>query len=479
MGNTVYSSLGGNYSGDPSNLRDSVSKGALDLIGRAFDGLDPHMVLDSHAHLIGVGRGGANSGCYIHQKFESWNPYYFIKKGVLCSAAGVSPGDPEMDTNYVDRLVELVRHCVPPNCPPTEAPIPQNFPTLRNIAENKDRHPSDEAVDIDSNPSPPADTPDPKGGGPQNSRCVLLAFDQTYTEDGVAHPELTGMHIPNDYAWRVARAYPNLFLAACSVHPYRADACDELAKWARRGVRMVKWLPNTMGIDPDNPKCKPFYEKMKELDMVLLSHTGQEHAVDAGFQDQTFGNPLKLRSPLDCGVRVIAAHCATDGRGRKYDNGDDDQNNCEVDNVDLLLELMDEERYSDLLFADISAILAFRRVRHIAKLLQRTDLHHRFLYGSDYPVPCANVVVHLGILKRHGLLTKSDCSFLSEIYAFNPLLFNFCAVRSLRLRVSGDSGRSFAFADCVFQQHALLRALDEQQQWREEDEEVGAEIARN
>ena len=40
---------------------------------------------------------------------------------------------------------------------------------------------------------------------------------------------------------------------------------------------MIKWLANSMGIDPADPKCDVFYDKMIELDMFLLAHTGQEH----------------------------------------------------------------------------------------------------------------------------------------------------------------------------------------------------------
>ena len=43
---------------------------------------------------------------------------------------------------------------------------------------------------------------------------------------------------------------------------------------------MVKWLPNAHGIDPSNPICDPFYEKMKERGMFLLCHCGDEKAVE-------------------------------------------------------------------------------------------------------------------------------------------------------------------------------------------------------
>ena len=52
-----------------------------------------------------------------------------------------------------------------------------------------------------------------------------------------------------------------------------------------------------------------FTKKMKELDLILLSHGGEEKAVEAD-EDQKLGNPLLLRRALDHGVKVIVAHCA-------------------------------------------------------------------------------------------------------------------------------------------------------------------------
>ena len=66
-----------------------------------------------------------------------------------------------------------------------------------------------------------------------------------------------------------------------------------------------------MGIDPSNDRLEPFYIRMRQLGMILLSHTGRERALEAG--DQDFGNPLLLRKPLDLGVRVVALHSACDG----------------------------------------------------------------------------------------------------------------------------------------------------------------------
>ena len=63
---------------------------------------------------------------------------------------------------------------------------------------------------------------------------------------------------------------------------------------------------------------EPFYRKMKEHDIILLSHGGKEQAVEAE-EDQELGNPLRLRKPLDMGVRVIIAHAASLGSCKDLD----------------------------------------------------------------------------------------------------------------------------------------------------------------
>ncbi len=45
-----------------------------------------------------------------------------------------------------------------------------------------------------------------------------------------------------------------------------------------------------MGIDPSDELCDSFYQKMKELNLALLSHGGEEKAIEAR-EDQRLGNP--------------------------------------------------------------------------------------------------------------------------------------------------------------------------------------------
>src|SRR3989475_3145437 len=184
-------------------------------------------------------------------------------------------------------------------------------------------------------------------------------------------------------------------------------------------TRMVKWLPNAMGIDPSDELCDPFYRKMREFNLVLLSHGGEEKAVEAQ-EDQRFGNPLLLRRALDHGVKVIIAHCA--GLG---DNEDlDSKNRMRVPNFDLFLRLMSEKRYEGLLFADISAMTQYNRIgRPLTPILQREELHERLVNGSDYPLPAVNLLIRTRALVPPGYITKDERGCLNGNYDYNPLLF--------------------------------------------------------
>jgi predicted TIM-barrel fold metal-dependent hydrolase len=264
---------------------------------------------------------------------------------------------------------------------------------------------------------------------PHPSKHRLLAFDKNYSPDGIPNLEKTEFYVPNEYVFKLAEQYPEMFIPNISVNPYRPDALNELERWARRGARIVKWLPNAMGIDPSDSRCDSFYQKMKKLDLILLSHGGEEKAVEAD-EDQKLGNPLLLRRALDAGVKVIVAHCA--GLG---DNEDlDDPERKRIPNFDLFMRLMEDKRYEGLVFADISAMTQFNRIgKPLKTILNREDLQERLVNGSDYPLPAINVLVRTTPLVKQGYLTPEERLYLKEIYDFNPLLFDFALKRSLKL----------------------------------------------
>jgi predicted TIM-barrel fold metal-dependent hydrolase len=365
--------LGGAFTHKPEELRSHISMKAGDLIKLAFEDIDPARLVDYHTHIAGIGRG--DSGAFVNPKMLTWrHPFHRVKFKVYVSAGGVED-EAHADDQIIDRLVRLV-------------------------------------VSIEG-----------------HGKYRLLAFDKNYNRDGSPNLTKTEFYVPNDYVFEIAQKYPILFEPVISVNPYRPDALAELERGARRGARIVKWLPNAMGIDPSDELCDPFYRKMKDLDLVLLSHGGEEKAVEAK-EDQRLGNPLLLRRALEHGVKVIVAHCA--GLGENEDV--DDPQRRRVSNFDLFLRLMGEKRYQGLVFADISAMTQYNRIgRPLTTIMQREDLHERLVNGSDYPLPAINVLIRTKALRNHGYITGDERACLNEIYDYNPLLFDFVLKRTIRI----------------------------------------------
>src|SRR3989441_2602451 len=142
-------------------------------------------------------------------------------------------------------------------------------------------------------------------------KAVLLGMDGVYDANGVLDVEKTEFLVGNDYVLNLARSYPDEFLPGVSVNPQRRDALDELDRCVAAGAKLVKVLPNTQGFDPGNRKYIPFYRKLAQLRVPLLSHVGYEFSLIS--RDQSAGDPSKLRVPLEEGVTVIAAHGCSNG----------------------------------------------------------------------------------------------------------------------------------------------------------------------
>lgn len=192
---------------------------------------------------------------------------------------------------------------------------------------------------------------------------------------------------------------------------------------------------------------------MKELDMVLLTHVGKEDNVPVT-KFQPLNNPLLFRKPLDMGVKVIMAHLASSGT-----NPDLDNDNSPVNNYELFFRLMDEPKYDGLLFGEISAITQVNRMgAPLLKALERTDLHHRLIHGSDYPLPAMNVLISTRMLLEKGYIEKEQREPLNEIYNFNPLLLDYVVKRCLKHPV--DPSKKFPASMFKYKEELGIELLD-------------------
>jgi predicted TIM-barrel fold metal-dependent hydrolase len=138
---------------------------------------------------------------------------------------------------------------------------------------------------------------------------------------------------------------------------------------AANGAVLLKWLPSIQHIDPADQRLVPFYRKLAELGLPLLTHTGEESSFT--WTRDELGDPQRLRLPLSLGVNVIAAHAASNGR-----NGGEPNH----------LRFLRLCREYPNLYADISALTQLNRLGHLQRLLQHDELHSRLLYGTDMPL---------------------------------------------------------------------------------------------
>jgi uncharacterized protein len=348
-----------------------VTGPAATLVEQCFAGIDRSKAWDSHVHLVGTGTGG--SGCWVNPELKSvLSPAKRMRYDVFRAASGVSD-DARADQQYLERLLTLHR------------------------AANPD------------------------------GKLVLMAFDYRVSEGGSEQPEHSDFFTPNDYVLKVAHASPDV-VACGSVHPYRADAVQRLTELSASGVRAIKWLPNAMGIDPASPRCDAFYEQLAALQLPLITHCGQEQAVDAR-EDQELGNPFRLRRALDRGVRIVVAHCASSGRVQNLDEGGGT-----LDAFDAFMRLFTDRRWEKQLFADISALIQVNRCgRPLREMLLSRDLHPRLVNGSDYPLPAIDPLVSTRTLLDKGYISSEERKQLNSIFVANPLLFDFAVKRTVKV----------------------------------------------
>ena len=373
-------------SADPSG---PLSDGAKGLIAWAWKGLDPARVLDVHVHVLGMGTGG--TGCFVGPRMTRLSsPIEYLKFSVYEQAAGITEAD-QCDLQYIDRLIGLMK---------TQAP---------------------------------------------HGRALIFAFDKFHDDAGNEVKESTEFFTPNEYVLKLARKHPDIFVPCASVHPYRADAVEALTAAVEGGAVAVKWLPNAMNIDPSSPKCDAFYEAMKDLKVPLISHAGEEKAVHAE-ESQRLGNPLHLRRPLEHGVKVVVAHCASLGQNPDLDAPEG--NRPWLDNFDLFLRLMSEQKWEGLLFGEVSAMTIINRIgKPLDRVLKDDRLQKRLMNGSDYPLPALNVLMQTGAVEKLGFITSAERAWLNEIDQHDPLLLDFVMKRSLRVH---ENGKDHRLADEMF-----------------------------
>lgn len=266
-------------------------------------------VIDAHCHTAGIGAG--DSGCFISPAME--NNWRF---GIYLKSFGVTREDL---TIQGDSLV------------------------IRRMAEQVSQSRRVRAA-------------------------VVLALDGVLDEHGELDRKRTEVYVPNEFVARETARYTNLLFGA-SIHPRRPDALQRLDWAAANGAVLVKWIPPIMEIDPADERLTPFYQRMAQLKLPLLTHTGRERSFTTA--DDTLSDPARLELPLRLGVTVIAAHAAANGESEGQPA------------IERLFAMM---RRHPNLYADISALTQVNKLGMLQTALRDRQLQSRLLYGSDFPL---------------------------------------------------------------------------------------------
>ena len=345
----------------------------------AWHGIDAAKVWDTHCHVFGDGDSG--SGLWFNPRMSRVsNPQEYVRRKIYINAACIDDRPGRIDESFVARLVAQCRA------------MPAGF------------------------------------------KAMLFAFDWARDEAGVPMREMSTYYASDEHLGALAAHYPANFEWVASVHPYDPRAPDRLDAAVARGARAIKWLPSAQNIDPASPRCDAFYAKLVALGLPLITHAGDEQAV-VGFGEH-LGNPLRLRRPLDAGVRVVVAHCASLGHGEELGNA---AAGGQPSNFDLFVRMMDEPRHRANLYGDISAVVQSNRVDVLDTLLSRREWQPRLLNGSDYPLPGVVPLIDLRKLVARGLLDEKMVDPLRQLRHANVLMFDFVLKRSL-----AHKGQAFA-----------------------------------
>jgi uncharacterized protein len=281
------------------------------LFGGAYRPVEavPQGIVDMHCHLAGVGAGG--SGCFVAPRLrDSWRFRIYLKSFGVTEELLLEKGD--------DAVPDSVS---------------------RTLAQSR-----------------------------FVTKAVVLAMDGVMDNHGGLDTNRTEVYVPNEFVVRAVQRHTN-FLFGASVNPYRSNALERL-DWAKeRGAVLVKWIPSIMNIDPADPALVPFYKKLVELDLPLLTHTGKERSFSSSTDELC--DPEKLQLPLSLGVKVIAAHIGSTGTfdGEK--------------SSDRLARMMIAHTN---LYADISSLTQLNKLRYMGEALTRPEYLGRLIYGSDFPL---------------------------------------------------------------------------------------------
>lgn len=168
------------------------------------------------------------------------------------------------------------------------------------------------------------------------------------------------------------------FFFGASVSPNRRDWESELDYVLNEtDAVLIKWIPSVQHIHLMDGGHKDYYKTLADNNMPLLCHVGPEYAFPEGIRKRHLDQFRYLEKPLQYGVTVIAAHCATP----VFPFIDENQ-------TKEFSAFMKNANGGDQvkLWADTSALSLSSRISLIPEIVE-TFPPEWLVHGSDFPIP--------------------------------------------------------------------------------------------
>ena len=217
---------------------------------------------------------------------------------------------------------------------------------------------------------------------------VLLGMDAVYSpENGALNEKRTDLCVSNLFLHRKVMELNDVlsrenskkkFFMGASVSPNRDNWESELEYVVTKtDAVLVKLIPSAQHIDLTDEKNHSFFKELAANDMPLLCHVGPEYSFPEGIRNMKLDSFRFLEAPLNCGVKVIAAHCATP--------------------VFPLIDKNEIKEFSAFmkgangdgtvrLWADTSALSLSTRIPFIPEIVDSFPPEW-LVHGSDFPIP--------------------------------------------------------------------------------------------
>ncbi len=217
-------------------------------------------------------------------------------------------------------------------------------------------------------------------------KSVLLPVDAKVDKNGNELFKDKTVCSSNEDVYEVYKNNPNLIIPFFSINPNRKDALDLIDKYVAQGFKGAKFLQNFWDIDINDKKYLPYFQKIKSYDLPIIIHTGSEHAIESNTAYETID---VANQAIEVGCKVVLAHMGVniimETKLNKLHNNFSFDNSKFGEDYNKILEYL--EKY-DNVYADLSALIAFFRTKVVEDLaLNQKHLHHKLLFGTDFPVP--------------------------------------------------------------------------------------------